>query len=119
VPFKQDSAWSAGGRIGYLVVPQFLTYFSGGYTSASFAAGTDSGIFPVTWPDQDFTGYFLGSGTEYMIAPGWFVKTEYRYASYNSKTIAGNVGPPTPFLAIKPQVQTIRSELVYKFNWGR
>jgi outer membrane immunogenic protein len=54
-----------------------------------------------------------------MIAPGWFVKTEYRYASYSSKTIAGNIGPPTPFLTIKPQVQTIRSELVYKFNWGR
>src|SRR5215203_7355466 len=27
VPFKQDWAWSAGGRIGYLVVPQLLTYF--------------------------------------------------------------------------------------------
>jgi outer membrane immunogenic protein len=118
VPFKQDSAWSAGGRIGYLVVPQLLTYFSGGYTSARFAAGTDTGG-TVTWPNQDFSGYFLGSGTEYMIAPGWFVKTEYRYASYSSKTIAGNIGPPTPFLTIKPQVQTIRSELVYKFNWGR
>ena len=34
-------------------------------------------------------------------------------------TIAGNVGLPAPLLSIKPQVQTIRSELVYKFNWGR
>jgi outer membrane immunogenic protein len=120
VPFKQSSAWAAGGRIGYLVVPQFLTYFSGGYTNARFAAGPETGGFlGVTWPDQNFSGYFLGSGTEYMIAPGWFVKTEYRYASYSSKTIAGDIGLPVPLMTIKPQVQTIRSELVYKFNWGR
>ena len=128
VPFKQNSAWAAGGRIGYLVVPQFLTYFSGGYTNARFAAGaeTQGGAFSgVTWPDQNYSGYFLGSGTEYMIAPGWFVKTEYRYSSYSSKTLAGAIGAPAaPFLTainmtVKPQVQTIRSELVYKFNWGR
>jgi outer membrane immunogenic protein len=60
-----------------------------------------------------------------VIAPGWFVKTEYRYSSYSSKTLAGSIGAPAaPFLTainmtVKPQVQTIRSELVYKFNWGR
>ena len=42
VPFKQSSAWSAGGRIGYLVVPQLLTYFSGGYTNARFDAGEET-----------------------------------------------------------------------------
>ena len=29
---KQDSAWAVGGRIGYLVTPSFLSYFSGGWT---------------------------------------------------------------------------------------
>jgi outer membrane immunogenic protein len=128
VPFKQNSAWAAGGRIGYLVVPQFLTYFSGGYTQARFTAGAETqggALSGVTWPDQTYSGYFLGSGTEYMIAPGWFVKTEYRYSSYSSKTLAGSIGAPAaPFLTainmtVKPQVQAIRSELVYKFNWGR
>ena len=37
---KQNSAWSVGGRIGYLVVPQFLTYFSGGYTEGHFQGST-------------------------------------------------------------------------------
>jgi len=60
-----------------------------------------------------------------MIAPGWFVKSEYRYSSFSSKTINGAIGAPAPVgltsinMSIKPQVQTIRSELVYKFNWGR
>lgn len=122
VPFKQDWAWAAGGRIGYLIVPQLLTYFSGGYTNARFAAGAESGFSGIVWPDQTFDGWFLGSGTEYMIAPGWFVKTEYRYASYSSKTltgVVGGMGGMGPLLSVKPQVQTIRSELVYKFNWGR
>ena len=58
-----------------------------------------------------------------MFAPGWFAKTEYRYADYRSRDI------PVTFIAtglsadgvserIHPYVQTIRSELVYKFNWG-
>jgi opacity protein-like surface antigen len=61
-----------------------------------------------------------------MIFPGWFVKTEYRYASYSSKTVAGSIAsPPAPpaltsvNMTFKPQVQTVRTELVYKFNWGR
>ena len=29
-----------------------------------------------------------------MIAPGWFVKTEYRYSSYNSKQDHGAIGAP-------------------------
>lgn len=125
VPFKQSSAWAGGGRIGYLVTPQILSYFNGGYSNAQFDLGAETGGFTgVTWADQDFSGYFLGSGTEIMIAPGWSVKTEYRYASYSSKTIAGVIAPPAGFLTavnmtVKPQVQTIRSELVYKFNWGR
>jgi outer membrane immunogenic protein len=133
VPLKQTSAWSAGGRIGFLVVPQLLTYYSGGYTSARFEMGQEIrqsapvGAFSgVTWPDQDFSGYFIGSGLEYMIFPGWFVKTEYRYASYSAKTVTGaiSIPPASPLLTsinmtVKPQVQTIRTELVYKFNWMR
>ena len=108
---KQTSAWSVGGRIGYLVVPQFLTYFSGGYTEANFRGST--GVCT------------LGGGTEYAFSwfgPGWTIKTEYRLAEYSRDTFAVTT---TPALAggatatLRPYVQTIRSELVYKFNWGR
>ena len=33
---KMDYQWSAGGRIGVLVTPSLLTYFSAGYTEAHF-----------------------------------------------------------------------------------
>ena len=86
---KQTSAWSVGGRIGYLVVPQFLTYFSGGYTEANFRGSTGVCAFGGgacgvigTLPNHTFSGYFLGGGTEYAFSwfgPGWTIKTEYRW----------------------------------------
>ena len=33
---KLSSKWAVGGRIGWLVTPSLLTYFSGGYTEAKF-----------------------------------------------------------------------------------
>jgi outer membrane immunogenic protein len=113
---KERSAWSAGGRIGYLVVPQFLTYFSGGYTEARFEA---TGVLP----SHTFSGYFLGGGTEYALSwfgPGLTVKTEYRLAEYSRDTFA-TISPALggPTVTTRPFVQTIRTELVYKFNWGR
>src|SRR3954468_4016983 len=35
---KQTWGWAAGARIGYLVTPSLLTYFSGGFTQAHYDA---------------------------------------------------------------------------------
>src|SRR5262245_24254313 len=35
---KERSAWSVGGRIGYLINPSLLTYFAGGFTEARFSS---------------------------------------------------------------------------------
>jgi outer membrane immunogenic protein len=130
---EQKSAWSVGGRIGYLVTPQFLTYFSGGYTEANFRGSTGvcasgggaCGVgFLPTVPSHTYSGYFLGGGTEYALSwfgPGWTVKTEYRLADYSSDTFAAT-GPGVvagTTATMRPFVQTVRSELTYKFNWGR
>src|SRR5690348_9316578 len=37
---KHKWAWAAGARIGYLVDPAVLTYFSGGFTQAHFSGVT-------------------------------------------------------------------------------
>jgi opacity protein-like surface antigen len=72
-------------------------------------------------------GWFLGGGFEYQLTflpiHGLYGRTEYRYSSYNSATLpmftaAGPVGGalgPTD-LIFKPVVQTIRSEIILKFN---
>jgi outer membrane immunogenic protein len=122
---KQTSAWAVGGRIGWLATPQILTYVNGGYTQARFSDVDLTSVFggPVvaTLAAQRYNGYFIGGGVEYMFAPGWFAKTEYRYADYRSRDIQiiNAAGLPIGFSErIHPYVQTIRSELVYKFNWG-
>ena len=127
---RQDWTWSAGGRIGYLVLPQLLTYFSGGYTETQFDAITDltfgfGGVPATTFlPGQRYKGWFLGTGYEYGLSflPGLYWKTEYRFADYRAESLPFTViatGLPTgDSLDSRKFVQTVRSELVYRFNFG-
>lgn len=118
---KQTSSWAAGARAGWLVTPQTLSYMNGGYTSARFSGttmvngfnGTPRGI---TTPAFTTNGWFLGGGVETSVAPNWFWRTEYRYAYYGNKVI-----PESPNFFdfnFRPTVQTVTSQIVYKFNGG-
>ena len=127
---RQDWTWSAGARVGYLILPQLLTYVSGGYTETQFEAISDltfafTGTAATTFlPGQRYKGWFLGTGYEYGISflPGLYWKTEYRFADYKAESLPFTViatGLPTgDFLDSRKFVQTIRSELVYRFNFG-
>jgi outer membrane immunogenic protein len=126
---KESSAWAVGGRIGYAVAPQVLTYADGGWTQTRFdqinvkdeIAGTPIGN---AFPAHDYNGWFLGGGVEYNFTwlpiQGLFLRTEYRYSSYNRDDLAefgtatgalnGNV------LHSKKFVQTVTTSLVWRFN---
>ena len=133
---KNDWSWAVGGRIGYVALPGFLTYFNGGYTQsnwtqinyvdASNAANLAGGL---VLPGQRRDGYFLGGGTEYAIKqiPGLFWKSEYRFADYGNKTsnqicvVGGACGVAGSIHSLDRShayVQTATTELVYRFNWG-
>jgi outer membrane immunogenic protein len=125
---KMSSAWSVGGRIGWLVTPNLLTYFSGGYTQATFDS-TNFTFLGNSTPSyfinkNTYSGYFLGAGDEYALnfLPGLFWKTEYRFSTFDTKTneIFNFASGTSAFASIdsKKYVQTIRSELTYHFNWG-
>jgi outer membrane immunogenic protein len=127
---KESSAWAVGGRIGYLVTPTFLTYVNGGYTQAhfdqvnmsNFGLGT-AGFLSL--PAQNYSGWFLGSGTEYAFnwlpIQGLFWRTEYRFSEYrgvdlNRVTATGvSTGTADRFT---PFVQTVTTSLVWRFNWS-
>jgi outer membrane immunogenic protein len=132
---KEKWAWGAGGRIGYLVTPQLLTYFAAGYTEAHFdQINQINEFFPggapgTIIPSHTYKGWFIGTGYEYALGwfPGLFWKTEYRYADYRSDRLAqtcvstalcGALGPTGTFYDMHKYVQTVRSELVWRFNWG-
>ena len=127
---KLSQSWAVGGRVGVVVFPGLLTYFSGGYTEARFDGvnfHNNLAAPPVTvayFNSHTYKGWFLGAGDEYALhfLPGLFWKTEYRLSEFNradNVLINAVTNLPTgDVYASKKWDQTIRSELVYRFNWG-
>jgi outer membrane immunogenic protein len=122
---KEKSFWDAGGRIGWLITPDILSYFSGGYSSAHFNGMTLNTIggLPLSTSSHNYSGWFTGAGIETKIAsiPGLYFNTEYRFTNYSSATlpVAGSAavfGVPVS-LKLQPSQQTVMSGLHYKFNW--
>ena len=119
---KQDSAWAVGGRLGYTLTPTILTYVNAGYSQARFDA-IDLSQSGFSVGSHTYSGWFLGGGYEYRLDwfPGLFWKTEYRYAQYgrDNLTLLDGGAPVTDVTVTSEKtIQTIRSELVWRFNWG-
>lgn len=91
---NESWAWAAGARIGYLVTPTVLTYFSGGYTQTRFDqvnfsfAAAPATASPFVMPANTYRGWFIGGGMEFALTvlpiPGFFWRNEYRYSTYQS-----------------------------------
>jgi len=127
---KLQDAWAVGGRVGYLVAPNVLSYVNAGYTqsfwSGSSLAGPVAGPFLATTPSFNRSGWFVGGGVENnlnifgIMAPGWFWKTEYRASYFDRATLPETVigvGPAGTSATFKPFVETISTSIVYRFNW--
>jgi outer membrane immunogenic protein len=128
---KESSAWAVGGRIGWLVTPTLLSYADGGYTQAHFDRIDLFSTLLVTGPANlnenipaaTYHGWFIGSGYEYKlpIFSGLYWRSEYRYSSYQAQDLSilsSSTGLITgTAINSKKFVQTVRSELVWRFNW--
>jgi outer membrane immunogenic protein len=128
---KETGSWQAGLRLGYLPYPNLMTFVSAGWTEARFSqrdyvsliTGLPTGI---SLPQHDYTGWFLGGGTEYGVPwagfRGLFWKTEYRFSQYRTDDLATFVtatGLPNGAIAHDQKfIQTVTSSLVRRFNWG-
>jgi outer membrane immunogenic protein len=122
---KLKNSWAAGGRIGWVPfqAQQLLVYVSGGWTQARFDA-VDATLLSgaqstFDLPKHTYDGWFIGSGYEYGLGflPGLFWKTEYRYADYGKeRLLIANAGGDE--LEVRKRVHTVRSELVWRFNFG-
>jgi outer membrane immunogenic protein len=128
---KLKDTWAAGVRVGYLVAPNVLSYVNAGYTGSQWSSATLTSNFGgaaiATTPSFNRNGWFVGGGVENNLnifgisAPGWFMKTEYRAAYFNSitlpETLVATGLPSVDSVTFKPWVQTISTSLVYRFNW--
>ena len=126
--FKIDNQLSVGARVGYLVSPTTLFFSTVGYahvetSDVDASVTTNGGGGGGTLASVgSFNGYFFGSGVEAMIGKGFSVKAEYRYTSLQAEdaTILPGSGISDVLSAsIKPQIQTARLSLNYRFGDGK
>lgn len=119
--------YAAGLRVGALATPDVLIYANGGCSHAEFTgSGLDpTPLVPLSVAKQHYDGWFVGGGVENTLdftgisSPGWFMKTEYRFADYGRRSAGMYVdatGAPDGAIAFKPTVQTLSFSLVYRFN---
>lgn len=101
------------GRLGYAMGPALL-YATGGWAWADvdYKFAASNGINAVALTDSDFkTGYTLGAGLEYAIAPGWTTKIEYQYIDLGKYNLsAGGISTNENF-----DFHTVRMGLNHKF----
>jgi outer membrane immunogenic protein len=119
---SNDYSYAVGGRIGYLVAPNVLSYVNGGWSDSHWK-GTNEFVISTGAPAGLYTngfnrgGWFVGGGVENSLnffgitAPGWFMKTEYRSAFYDTKTI------PQLLTGTTTSSGRAITSLVYRFNW--
>jgi outer membrane immunogenic protein len=107
-----NDQWAVGGRVGWVALPNLLTFVSAGYTQAHFGGtafttstlepgvplGTPTGIFRDGFTPH---GWFIGGGDEYAFnwlpVPGLFWKTEYRLSEFDNVSVVNHAVGPNPF----------------------
>jgi outer membrane immunogenic protein len=128
--------WDASirGRLGFLVTPQALFYVTGGVTwldkevtascnAPSLGAGGWCAITPQSNTfSKTLVGWTVGGGVDWMFAPSWVVRAEYRYADYSGDGLSARffgVNPIDTFDAtIDQKTHTAYVGLSYLFNWS-
>jgi outer membrane immunogenic protein len=89
-----------------------------GFVITNLTTGTS-----ITGPDGGATsGWLVGAGVEWAVAPSWTVKVEYNYLTLSNRSFV--MPAAAPFLAGDTftrnnfDVQTVKAGFNYLFNWG-
>lgn len=95
-----DWLFTFRGRVGFTVLPNLLTYVTGGLavtriaTNTTYADNNTNFLGPVSgsWGGSAVkTGYTVGVGAEYALANNWTVKAEYLYLNFGSVFANGTI----------------------------
>lgn len=130
VQFKENVNWLATvrGRLGYTWGPGMIYITGGGawenatvkaLASEGFVGASAAGNFTFTK-----SGWTIGTGYEWMLAPNWTVRGEYLYYGFsgNNGNTVGFAGAPGSTFTVasnKQNISVFRVGLNYKFDWGR
>jgi outer membrane immunogenic protein len=126
--FKRNSAWSVGGRFGWLATPATLVYVPVGYTQAQYS-WSDKYVLANLKPTlrSDWTqGGYVGAGLETRVGGNWTLRGEYRYTWLDPVCVSKSGALPTcrgadvsPSGLVREEQfaeQSMRVALAYRFN---
>jgi outer membrane immunogenic protein len=120
---KQNWLASIRGRIGYTWGPGMIYVTGGGaWTGVELNGGATlftggTGTFTTS---STQSGYVLGAGYEWMIAPNWSLRGEYLYYGFTSNLTSTALTIPGATItgnANKFNTSVARLGLNYKFDW--
>lgn len=108
----------ATGRIGY-TFNRALIYAKGGFAFVDGNVSTSTGVAGFTLNSASmFTGWTVGGGVEYMVAPNWSMKLEYQHLDFGAKfpnlTAGGAVFPYRNDVT----AETVKFGINYLFSWA-
>ncbi len=111
---------TARARLGY-AFDRTLVYATGGFAYGSVnqqitAINDAHQLFEDVHKDGLRTGFVLGGGAEYLIAPAWSVKAEYQYMDLGSSTMTGTdplMHSPMAVSSVSNTFNTVRAGINY------
>ena len=116
---------TATARLGYVFYPNLLAYVKGGAAwirnkDVLFGPGFTFVSESASWTAS---GYDVGGGFEYQVAPNWSVFAEYNYMDFGTRTIAfiatpGFVPPGEHINVSQRVVQDFLFGVNYRFSLG-
>jgi outer membrane immunogenic protein len=120
---KIKNLYTVAARLGVTNGP-WLAYAKGGWAGGRVQLSAAEPGIAVSWDPatQSRSGFVIGGGVEYMIAPSIILGAEYNYIDLGSKTYSA-VNTPSAFgpttVSDKTTVSTIIGRVSYLFNIGR
>jgi outer membrane immunogenic protein len=105
------------GRIGY-GFDRSLVYFTGGLAFGGVKDTLSPNFANKLVFDETKTGFVLGGGVEYLLAPSWSVKAEYQYLDLGRDTLSVTQGLRTATFSDPHTYNTVRAGLNYHFGSG-
>jgi outer membrane immunogenic protein len=127
VSAKTDWLGTVRGRVGVLLGPSWLIYFTGGLAYGGNSANSTlnqsgpNGFVGVGAGSVSTTrvGGTVGGGIEWMFAPRWSAKAEYLFYDLRTTNFAFPAQSVGPFVFLTPNYQNVVNSVHWEGNIAR
>jgi outer membrane immunogenic protein len=117
-----DDVITVGGRLGW-AVGKYLPYATGGYANAAFSHESVSAftLVPNLQSRDRHSGWYVGGGVDYIIAPSWTFGIEYRHYELDDVISVPHTPAGVPALAsskiLDTTLDTVTARVSWKWDW--